>query len=108
MSTDDLLRSDVDYAVDGLFAETVYYKSLSGRAESTVPWTTLSAVVERAADPRGMSAEIGRSPILVVVSKTDLTAVVPQVDKLKYAGRVYSVAQIASEDSGAFELYCVP
>jgi hypothetical protein len=108
MATEDVLKADVDYAVDGFFGESVSYKSLSGKPPSSVPWTRLNAVVERSAEPIGISGELGRSPILIVVSKTDLSSVTEQVDRVKFNGHIYKVAKVVSEDQGAWELYCTP
>jgi hypothetical protein len=108
MAAGDVLKADVDYAVDGFFGESVGYKSLSGRPASSVPWSDMNAVVERSAEPIGISGELGRSPILIVVSKTDLSSVAEQVDRVKFDGHVYKVTKIVSEDQGAWELYCTP
>jgi len=109
MSAADLMKADFDYAIAGFFTEEIGYKSLSVSPESSLQWTTINAVVERSAEPRGLTSERGRSPIIVSVSKSDISSVTEGVDKVRLDGdnnKVYSVAEIISVDAGGWGLYC--
>lgn len=108
MSTEDLLRNDVAYATGGLFGESVGYKSLLEYAESSIEWTFIEAVVDRVVDERGVSTDFGRSPIIAVISKADVSSVNCKIDKIKLGDNTYVVTEVVSEDSGAWTLYCVP
>ena len=106
MSAVDVLRSDIDYALSGFFGESIEYKSLSGKPESIATWEEFDAIVERSAEELGSSADFGRSPILVSISKTSLSSVAENIDKIRFNDKVYKVAKIVSEDAGGWELYC--
>jgi len=107
MSTNDLLMADFDFVVDGLFGESIYYKSLYGQSESAIEWSSMNAIVDPAAEGMGVSADFGRPAIIVNVSKTDLESVTEGVDKIKHNGKTYVVHKILSQDAGGWELYCI-
>jgi hypothetical protein len=108
MSTEEFLQSHASFMTAGIFSDTVDVKHLGGREISVVPWRSVPAMIERSADPRGVSAEIGRSPIEVFISKADLEEVDEQVDLIRHEGSLYRIAKIVSDDPGGLHLYCVP
>ena len=104
------MKQDFDFVVDGFFGEAIGYKSLSGVPESAASWQSLNAVVERSAEARGISNDLGRSPIIVSISRTDLTSVTVGRDKIRLDAddsRIYLVSEVIVEDAGGWELYCV-
>ena len=107
MSAADLLKADMDGAVGGFFGESVGYKALSGVPEASIPWTYIPMIVDESPEVIGVSGDRGRSPIVVVASKTDLAAVTEGVDKIYRNSRTYVVEKIISEDPGGWELYCL-
>jgi hypothetical protein len=104
-------QSDLDALLAaGEFGESIRYRYNKGPISDPFnAFVTEGSLGESAAGSIliGFTAESGKEPLVVTVSKTDVPQVRELIDTVEWNGTTYSVKRVIGETVAGRKLYCV-